>query len=343
MKSECVNKARRRLSRREFTKITLLAVAAMGTAGISGFGILNAKRLRTLNNYLRMGHCAPTVMKTLLDINGIRDTSLVTYSGGLAGGIAGPGMECGVLTAPLMYMGFRNENLSGLPEQLKIISIAQSYINEFNRLNGSSVCINIRKGGMESCKEAVCSFYKPFIEAGSNPLIFPDETLESYSLLLEAFYKRKFHCSHNVFNNLKDKTHITKELLDASWLFTGGISLLNRTCDALTAGVMAISSATAKIEKSYFRVARMNRLFREENNEAMNNEINNFNKAINYSQELGLWFRKEFGSTTCYDICGLNFSRIKDAEQYISGNCMDRCERIAQKVAEKVNAIGSGI
>lgn len=122
MKREGVNKARRRLSRREFTKITILAAAAMGTAGITGYGISNAKRLRTLNNYLRMGHCAPTVMKTLLDINGIQDSSLVTYSGALAGGIAGSGMECGVLTAPLMYMGFRNYGSSICSTSVKEVS-----------------------------------------------------------------------------------------------------------------------------------------------------------------------------------------------------------------------------
>jgi hypothetical protein len=339
MKAEGDNTKGRRISRREFAKKGFVVLAVLGTAGMGAYVISNGKKLRTLNNYLRMGHCAPTVMKTLLDINGVQNTSLVTYSGGLAGGIAGPGMECGVLTAPLMYMGFRNGNLSRLPEQLKIISIAQSYINEFNRLNGSSVCINIRNGGMESCRKAVCGFYKPFIEANLNQIPLALEKRDSYSMLFKAFDERKFHCSHNVFYNLSGNYLDSKELFDSSWPFIGGMAMLNRTCGALTAGVIAISSATSVIENSYSRVARMNRLFREENNEAMNNEINNFNKAINYSRELGLWFRNEFGSTTCYDICGLNFSRIKDAQQYISGNCIGRCERIAEKVAEKVNAI----
>jgi len=81
----------------------------------------------------------------------------------------------------------------------------------------------------------------------------------------------------------------------------------------------------------------MNRLLRHEDNEAMNEEINNFNRAINYSEELGTWFRNEFGSTTCHDIWGYNFSEKKEVEKYISGQCMLQCRFIANKVSKKVN------
>jgi hypothetical protein len=81
----------------------------------------------------------------------------------------------------------------------------------------------------------------------------------------------------------------------------------------------------------------MNRLLSHENNKAMNEDINNFNRSINYSEELGVWFRNEFGSTACYEIWGYNFSKIKDAESYISGQCMKQCAYIAKKVAQQVN------
>lgn len=81
----------------------------------------------------------------------------------------------------------------------------------------------------------------------------------------------------------------------------------------------------------------MNRLLKHDDNEAMNEEINNFNRAINYSEELGSWFRNEFGSTSCYDICRFNFSDRKDVESYISGKCSLQCAYIANKVAQKVN------
>ncbi len=327
---------KRSLSRRDFTKKSVLAIAALGTAGLAGYGIFNEKKLRTLNNVRRMGHCAPSVMQTLLGINGIRDKNMVLYSGGMAGGIAGPGMECGAMTAPLMFMGFQNNGLTGISEKLAAISKAQSYVKAFTDSNGSCICGRIRHGGMPECDKAICNFYKPFSDALSKPVILPDEAEESYSVLLKTFDNKKFHCSQNVLNSSGINFQVTQQLKDASWLFAGGIAMLNRTCGALAAGVMALSAETAEIENSYSRVAKMNRLLKNGDNEALDDDINNFNRAINLSDQLGIWFRKEFGSTTCFDICGLNFSRIKDAEKFISGGSMDRCNKIAEKVANKI-------
>jgi hypothetical protein len=185
--------------------------------------------------------------------------------------------------------------------------------------------------------KTIRTFYKPFSEAVSSPVLLSDETKESYSLLLKTFNDNKFHCAQNVFSYLNSNFLITKELLDTSWAFIGGIALLNRTCGALAGGVLALSSKTAKIENSYLRVARMNRLLRLQNNEAMNEEINSFNRSINYSEELGNWFRNEFGSTTCFDIWRFNFSDKKDAENYIHSHCTLQCSYITKKVAQKVN------
>jgi len=337
MKSNVVNTGKGSISRRDFTKKSVLAIAALGTAGLIGYGVFNTKKLRTINNVHRMGHCAPSIMQTLLDINDVQNTNMVKYSGAMAGGIAGSNMECGALTAPLMFMGFQNNNLTGISEKLDIINKAQSFVNEFIAFNGSSICSRIRQGDMSECKRAMYNFHKPFIKAVSTPDRLSDEAKESYSLLLKTFDDNKFHCAHGVLNNLNSNFLITKELLDSSWLFIGGIALLNRTCGALAAGVMALSSVTAKIENSYSRVARMNRLLRHENNEAMNGEINNFNRSINCSEELGIWFRNEFGFTTCHDMWGFNFSKIKDAESFIAGHCMNHCDYLAKKVAQKVN------
>ncbi len=336
MSSNDISRARGSLSRREFTKKSIVAIAAVGTAGMVGYTAFNTKKIKTINNVLRMGHCAPSIMQTLLDINDIQNKNMVLYSGAMAGGIAGANTECGALTAPLMFMGFQKRDLAEIPEKLDIISKAQSYLNEFNTYNGSSVCDRIRYEGMHACRRAMYNFYEPFINSISTPTRFPDETKTSYSLLLKTFEKNKFHCAHNVLNNVKDKIPVTKEMLDSAWLFIGGIAMLNRTCGALTAGVIALSSVTAKIERSYQRVAKMNRLLRQENNNAMKEDINNFNKSINYSEELGKWFRNEFGSTSCRDIWAYDFSRIKDAESYISGQCIRQCCYIAEKVVRQV-------
>lgn len=337
MKRNEINKSRRPLTRRDFTRKSVLAISAACTAGMIGYGFLNTKKLRTINNVRRMGHCTPSIMQTLLGINNIKDSNLVLYAGAMSGGIAGSEMECGALTAPLMFIGFRDNNLNTISEKLDVITKAQSYVNEFTSFNGTAICGTIRQGGMPACMKTIRNFNKPFSKAVKNPVLLSDEVKESYALLINAFADNKFHCAHNVLNNLNGDFTITQEIIDASWVFIGGISLLNRTCDALTAGVLALSSATARIENSYSRVARMNRLLRNQNNEAMNEEINNFNLAINYSEELGSWFRNEFGSTSCYGIWKLSFSNRKDVETYISSKCNLQCAFITKKVAKKVN------
>lgn len=337
MRSNDIYRGKKSLTRRDFTKKSILAIAAAGSAGLIGYGVFNTDKLRAISNIRRMGHCAPGIMQTLLDINDIQNANMVLYVAAMAGGIAGSDMECGVLTAPLMFIGYRNNDLTGISEKLDVISKAQSYVNEFTAFNGSSICGKIRHEGMPACMRTIRNFNKPFLEAAKSPAPLSDEVKESYSLLLKTFDDNKFHCAHNVLNSLNNKFIIIEELRNSSWVFIGGIALLNRTCDALTAGVLALSSSTAKIEKSFLRVAKMNRMLRHQNNEAMNEEINNFNLAINYSEELGSWFRNEFGSVTCHGIWQFDFSDKKDVESYRSGKCTLQCAYIAKKVAQKVN------
>ncbi len=337
-----INGDRKSLSRRDFTKKSFLALTTFGSTCLISFSTCDSKKLKTIDNVKRMGHCAPSVMQTLLDINNIRNDRLVLYSGAMAGGIAGSDTECGVLTAPLMFIGFRAGDLESIPEKLEILSKAQSYINEFTAINGTSFCRNIRMKGMKTCRKVMYNFYEHFSHAISNPVSFPDETKASYSMLLNAFDKNKFHCVNNVLKSLEGKITINQEMLDSAWLFNGGLAMLNRTCGALAAGVIALSSVTARREDSYKRVETMNRLLKEGNNRAMDEEINNFNRSINLSDELGAWFRNEFGTTSCYDIWKYNFEKFNDAENYISGQCMKQCRYISQKVADQVTLMFPG-
>jgi hypothetical protein len=111
----------------------------------------------------------------------------------------------------------------------------------------------------------------------------------------------------------------------------------NRTCGALTGGVVALSTATARLEQDYSRVARMTwLLMHNKTDEAMKEEVNNFNRSIRLSEELGTWFRNEFGSTSCNRIWGYDFAQKKDAENFINGSCIRHCKSIAEKVAKKV-------
>lgn len=329
------------LTRRDFARKSLFAVAALGTGGIIGYGVLNKHRLISRNNLLRMGHCAPSIMQTLLGINDLQNDKMVLYAGGMAGGIAGPETECGGLTAPLMFLGSTNNNIEGIPQKIDLIEKAQSYFNAFTDLNGSPVCSRIRySGGMAACRKAVCGFHTPFTEALKNPSPLPTETKNSYSLLLKAFDENRFHCAHNVLNNLPANFPVSRDLYDSSWVFIGGIALLNRTCGALAAGVIALSSVTSEIENSYARVSRMNRMLRKSDPHALDEEINDFNRAINKSDELGSWFRNEFGSVTCRDIWGYDFSSYSDVQNFINGHCMEICSNnIAASVARQVSSM----
>lgn len=54
-----------------------------------GRNAADARRLRQLSllNLTKMGHCAPTVMQTVLDLTGVKSDRLVRLSAGLPGGI----------------------------------------------------------------------------------------------------------------------------------------------------------------------------------------------------------------------------------------------------------------
>src|SRR5690242_4957697 len=66
-----------------------------------------ALRRRSLSNVLRSGHCAPTIMRTLLEATGADAPRLVQLAAGLPG-IGNTGNECGGITAPLVVLGLRH-------------------------------------------------------------------------------------------------------------------------------------------------------------------------------------------------------------------------------------------
>jgi putative redox-active protein with C_GCAxxG_C_C motif len=87
---------------------------------VEAFPTLSPEQLRkrSVSNLLRMGHCAPTVMQTMLDASDAEGRWLVLLMAGLPGGIGNTGGECGGLTAPLVQIGLRHgreETDDGLP------------------------------------------------------------------------------------------------------------------------------------------------------------------------------------------------------------------------------------
>ena len=65
-------------------------------------------RRRGLSNLLRMGHCAPAVMQTMLDLKDTKEEWLIRMTAGLPGGIGNTGYECGGITSPLIRFGLEH-------------------------------------------------------------------------------------------------------------------------------------------------------------------------------------------------------------------------------------------
>lgn len=313
-----------------------------------------------LLNALKMGHCAPTVMRTLQELQGVEDERILRCTAGLPGGIGWMRSECGCVTSPIMILGLRygEEVFSdGNGEIPKIIPIGQRYLNRFKALYGGIDCKEIAKldyndkeavktytlGAFLPCFRAICGgpgllmdLIKEDLKA--TPPDMDSEPVKAYSKLLKSFREKEFHCSQSVLNELDDLIDVDEKLLRASWGFLGGTLLQGMTCGALTAGVLSIGLKFGDIEDSYGRVLMwMLQLFID--GDIKREDLNKFNVAINISQELATWFEGEFGNTKCYDLTKIDFNTRKGVDRYLSENKLDYCRGVVEKTANKVREI----
>lgn len=300
-----------------------------------------AYRARGLDNLLRMGHCAPAVMQTVLDINHTQREDLVRLMAGMPGGIGNTGFECGGITSPLVILGLRyglREMHSGLP---RIFDLGHEYYQRFSDENAASFCKAIQNPRLPvRCIHAVRHSPELLAETleSDHRSTIPAEQREAYSCLYGHMAQNQFHCAHTVFQNLDNAIPVNQELLDAASAFLGGTLFKGLTCSAYTAGVMAIGSKIGEIENNYLRVTRMLALMVSGGN-AFTDEVNKFNRAINAAHRLSKWFRKEFGSTQCQAITQCEFSCKTGVRKYIANDGVTKCRRIAKMVAEQVQNI----
>jgi len=300
-----------------------------------------AYRARGLDNLLRMGHCAPAVMQTVLDINHAGQPSLVKLMAGMPGGIGSTGFECGGITSPLVILGLRHgltEMHDGLP---LIFDQGHAYWKRFYDKNGAAFCRDIQNPRFPiRCIQAVRHAPEQLAEtlACDQCPAIPPEQRKAYCQLYAHMTQNNFHCAHAVFQQLGDSVPVNQELLDASSAFMGGTLFKGLTCSAYTAGVMAIGLKLGEIENSYLRVTRMLALMMSGGN-AFKDNLNKFNRALNTGHRLSKWFRTEFGSTQCQAITQCDFSCAEGVDQYIASDGLTRCRKIAKRVAEQVQAI----
>ena len=295
-----------------------------------------------LANLIHMGHCAPTVMKTILDITSTEKEWLVRLSAGMPGGIGNTGFECGGITSPLVLMGTHfglRENDRGLPV---IFEKGHALCQNFIACHHTLQCREIRGKDRfpRHCIPPVLRSPELFMDArnGNHREPIPPAQRVGYSKLYSYLVENNFHCSQTVFTHLGYTPTEQQELFDAASAFMGGTLFMGKTCSAFTAGVMAIGLRTGEIEDSPLRVIRLLAIMSVGGN-AFDEKINKFNRSMNLGYKLSRWFSKEFGSTQCQAITQCDFSDLTGVNNYIEGDCLTKCKQIAEKVAVKVQTM----
>jgi Putative redox-active protein (C_GCAxxG_C_C) len=299
-------------------------------------------RRRGLDNILKMGHCAPAVIQTLLDLNDSKEDWPVKLTAGLPGGIGNTGYECGGTTATLFQFGLdygAGKNKYELPE---VIVKWHSYSQKFSNYNNSLLCREIlgkRRIPLPCIKVVrhVPEFYYQTINETNNEVL-TKETKDAFRILYTHMTENNFHCAQTVLRYLDNIIPVNDDLLKGTSGFIGGTAFKGLTCSAFTAGLMAIGLKLGEIEDSYLRVLRMLSVMIAGGN-AFENRLNKFNRLMNIGYKMSKWFRNEFGSTLCHEITGCEFSAIEGAQKYVSKNCLKTCKAIAEKVAVHAESV----
>jgi C_GCAxxG_C_C family probable redox protein len=311
---------------------------------LEAFPTVSAPQLRKkgVANLLRMGHCAPAVMQTVLDASATEAKWPVRLAAGLPGGIGNTRAECGGLTAPLVAIGLRHgrdEMADGLPIA---VDTGCDLLQRFEAAHGTTQCsailgdarlplrcVGVVRQAPEMCAQCLAA-------KGGGAL--PPPTREAYRDLYAHWQARGFHCADTVFTELGESVAAPVELRDATTCFLGGTLFTGMTCSALTAGVMAIGLARGKIEDSRLRVGRMLATMAA-GRDATADRLNAFNPVMNLGNELATWFKDEFGSTQCRVLTGCDFASTDSVRKYVENDGTAGCERIARGVAARVTEL----
>ncbi|MFM2417990.1 MAG: hypothetical protein RL385_2713 [Pseudomonadota bacterium] len=301
-----------------------------------------ALRRRSLVNLSRMGHCAPTIMQTMLDGSQTESAWLVKLCAGLPGGIGNTGGECGAFTAPLALLGLRHggePERDGLPV---VVYKGRDLLRRFQAQHATSACREIRgdarlplaclkvvQSAPSRCAQTMCS---PCADA-----LTPTER-DAGARVYAHWKAQGFHCAGSVLRALAPAVPDTPELLDAVSGFMGGGALMGKTCGALTAGVMALGLLEAGSEQSPWRVLRMvGRM--AVGGDAFADDLNAYSRAMNRGHALSTWFEKQYGSTQCRALTRCALCSAKGAEDYVASGSVMRCRAMVEGVAAQVRTM----
>jgi C_GCAxxG_C_C family probable redox protein len=286
-----------------------------------------------------MGHCAPSVARTLTDGAPAGVDWLVRLAAGLPGGIGNTGGECGAVTASLLVLGLRSSGrVDGLPV---VVEQGQALCRRFESCHGSLFCRDIlgtRRlplpciGVVRRAPELLAA------TAGGAGADVAAEARRAGAQLLEHLARTRFHCAQAVLCRLAAWFPVTPELLDATSAFAGGMVLQGLTCSALAAGVMGLGLAAGEIEDSLPRVARLLATMAF-GGDALRDDLNSFNPSVNRGRRLASWFAREFGSTQCRALTRCDFSSETGVARFIQRRQAVRCDLMAARVAEQTTVI----
>jgi C_GCAxxG_C_C family probable redox protein len=301
-----------------------------------------AYRGQGFSNLLRMGHCAPTVMQTLLDVSSTDKEWLVRLSAGMPGGIGNTGYECGAVTSSLVLMGI-DHGLRDVDRGLPVIfDKGQALCRGFVARQDTLQCREIRGKDHfpRHCIKPVLNAPELYVDVrdGDQHDAIPAATREGHARLYSHMVENDFHCAQAVLTGLGYTPTEDRELFDATSAFMGGTLFMGGTCGAFTAGVMAMGLRAGEIENSRLRVIRLLALMTV-GGDAFDDRINKFNPSMNRGYRLSKWFSGEFGSTQCRAITGCDFSDPKGVSDYVEGGQIAKCRAIGCRVAEKVQEV----
>jgi len=311
-------------------------------ASVLSHGTQRRYRRRGLSNLLKMGHCAPAVMQTLLDLGDSKEEWLVRMTAGLPGGIGNTRYECGGITSPLIRFGLEHGLRPGHDGLPLVIHAGHDYDLRFRQRHHSLLCKEIlgKRRVPLPCIKVACLAPELYRQTGceDNSDAIPGETRDAFLLLYSHLRANDFHCAHAVLMQMGDTIPVTRELLDGTSGFIGGTAFNGLTCSAFGAGLMAVGLKLGEIEGSYLRVMRMLAIMIAGGN-ALADHLNKFNRLVNIGHGMAKWFKEEFGSTLCRDVIQCEFSSIANVQRYIEKGSVAACKIIAEKVARQAERI----
>ena len=203
-----------------------------------------AYRRRGFSNLLRMGHCAPTVMQTLLDVSSTEKEWLVRLSAGMPGGIGNTGHECGAVTSPLVLLGIHARSARGRSWSPGDLRQGARAVPQLPRLpQDAPVPGDPREGPLSEALHRAGPALAGALPGRSRRRPagrHSGGTRAGYSRLYSHLVENDFHCAQAVLADLGYTPAEDRELFDATSAFMGGTLFMGRTCSAFTAGVMAI-------------------------------------------------------------------------------------------------------